>query len=184
MTPQPEDYPTDEAFVRAYYKKRLHLHTGSGSFRYHDIWVDCERKGKTKCIGSSQKLYHAWQQAATHVKKELAVRERAPKTYEFLLRLKRKPCKDCRKTYPHYVMEFDHVRGVKHFSICTGWKKHSIQVVKEELRKCELVCSNCHRIRTFSRLHALKIVKGTNVPNDSQTTESKVVVIREFSLGS
>lgn len=62
------------------------------------------------------------------------------------------PCADCEVAYPFYVMDFDHVRGVKtsHMSkmIANGC---SLEMLEEEIAKCEVVCSNCHRERTHSR---------------------------------
>ena len=60
------------------------------------------------------------------------------------------PCTDCGVKYPYYVMDFDHV-GEKKYEINALLKKKSFKLLREELERCELVCSNCHRIRTFSR---------------------------------
>lgn len=61
------------------------------------------------------------------------------------------PCTDCGKLYPHYVMDFDHLHDKKfeigRFAHCG----YSLEIVKEEIKKCELVCSNCHRSRTWIR---------------------------------
>ena len=63
------------------------------------------------------------------------------------------PCSDCKVSYPYYVMDFDHVEDGKSFDV-SGHTKHtrSIDKIKEEIDKCEVVCSNCHRVRTFQRL--------------------------------
>jgi hypothetical protein len=62
---------------------------------------------------------------------------------------KNKPCMDCGREYPPCVMEFDHVRGEKKFEISKI--KYSVGALRAELAKCELVCANCHRIRTMNR---------------------------------
>jgi hypothetical protein len=64
--------------------------------------------------------------------------------------IKSQPCKDCEHTYPPYVMDFDHVRGKKEFEIGHQSAKGTMSFdrILEEIAKCELVCSNCHRIRT------------------------------------
>lgn len=64
------------------------------------------------------------------------------------------PCKDCRNTFPHYVMEFDHVpeRGLKVNTVsqmCNG--NTSPQKLEAEIAKCDLVCANCHKVRTWHR---------------------------------
>ena len=57
------------------------------------------------------------------------------------------PCEDCHEYYPYYVMDFDHLRDKKiNVSEACSFKQFN-----EELEKCELVCSNCHRIRTHKR---------------------------------
>lgn len=63
----------------------------------------------------------------------------------------RKPCKDCKKYYPAVCMDFDHVKGKKLFTISTHYANVSIRDLKNEIKKCELVCSNCHRIRTHKK---------------------------------
>lgn len=59
---------------------------------------------------------------------------------------------DCLKLYPFYCMDFDHVRGKKKFDI---GKAVLLQVTMKELlaeiAKCEIVCANCHRVRTYGR---------------------------------
>lgn len=47
-------------------------------------------------------------------------------------------------------MDFDHVRGAKVSGIANMWSWHPDRV-RTELAKCELVCANCHRIRTVRR---------------------------------
>lgn len=75
----------------------------------------------------------------------------------FLLEKKSRPCLDCGGSFPQYnytAMEFDHVpsRGKKLFTI-TGKdaRGKSLEDIKIEVAKCDVVCSNCHAIRTASR---------------------------------
>ena len=60
-------------------------------------------------------------------------------------------CIDCKEKYPWYVLEFDHLEdksfGIGEFGSFTS----SLEKVKQEIQKCEVVCSNCHKIRTYSR---------------------------------
>lgn len=60
------------------------------------------------------------------------------------------PCKDCGKNYPYYVMDFDHLEDKK-ILISKVINSGSWTQTKAEVAKCEIVCSNCHRIRTFKR---------------------------------
>lgn len=71
---------------------------------------------------------------------------------EWLVPLKSKPCRDCGKTLAPEAMDFDHVRGEKVRGITEMWS-YSRDKVLVELEKCDLVCANCHRERTWQRLH-------------------------------
>lgn len=69
-----------------------------------------------------------------------------------VIRYKLKPCTDCKKKYPIECMEFDHVRGKK--LGCVGTMVGNavpLEKILEEISKCELVCANCHKIRTARR---------------------------------
>jgi hypothetical protein len=69
---------------------------------------------------------------------------------EFIKELKEKtPCVDCKGNFPSCAMDFDHLSDDKSYSI--GWmvqQGYSIAAIQLEIDKCELVCANCHRIRT------------------------------------
>lgn len=60
------------------------------------------------------------------------------------------PCADCGEKYPHYVMDFDH-RDPKEKVETVGrlmtWANEAR--LREEIAKCEVVCANCHRERSF-----------------------------------
>lgn len=64
--------------------------------------------------------------------------------------LKSAPCMDCATVYPPYVMEWDHVRGTKRDHVSKLSMQKPKHIVLAEIAKCELVCANCHRIRTFN----------------------------------
>lgn len=70
---------------------------------------------------------------------------------EFLTWLKIQPCLDCRKEFPPEVMDFDHIDGIKSFNISQAKSWYSWDALITEIRKCEVVCANCHRIRTERR---------------------------------
>jgi transposase len=60
-------------------------------------------------------------------------------------------CVDCGEKYPYYMLDLDHLKdkkfGINRFKDSTS----SLEKVKEEMAKCEVVCANCHRIRTQNR---------------------------------
>lgn len=64
-----------------------------------------------------------------------------------------KPCVDCHEIFPHYILDFDHLPGFeKKFNVSNASNASSLQAIQDEVKKCELVCANCHRHRTFMRL--------------------------------
>lgn len=63
------------------------------------------------------------------------------------------PCVDCGEMYPSCVMDFDHTGEDKSANVSFLASGNYSKKVWEEIEKCELVCSNCHRIRTHNRDH-------------------------------
>jgi len=70
----------------------------------------------------------------------------------WLTEQKRKPCSDCGRLYPPECMDFDHV-GAKYRTI-SALLHSSKEKMLVEIAQCELVCANCHRVRTSTRLRA------------------------------
>lgn len=67
---------------------------------------------------------------------------------------KRKPCTDCGQRFPLCCMDFDHLDPAqKHPKVrYRNLVMISKDLLEAEIAKCELVCANCHRIRTSKRL--------------------------------
>ena len=62
--------------------------------------------------------------------------------------LKKNPCNHCGETNL-MVLEFDHCSGSKDFNISTGLQLgFSVAVLKKEVQKCQVLCANCHAIKT------------------------------------
>ena len=60
------------------------------------------------------------------------------------------PCVDCGESNP-VVLDFDHIRDKKFGISAMCMNGNSWERISEEIEKCEVVCSNCHRVRTFDR---------------------------------
>ena len=62
-------------------------------------------------------------------------------------------CIDCGYRDSVQALEFDHLPGTNKkkaiSNLCSNGA--SLKTIFEEIQKCELVCANCHRIRTFNR---------------------------------
>lgn len=63
--------------------------------------------------------------------------------------LKENPCMDCGEQDP-LLLEFDHLsdktNNVSTMVCSTTWP-----IIQKEIDKCEVVCANCHRKRTYQR---------------------------------
>lgn len=62
------------------------------------------------------------------------------------------PCTDCGQSFPPYVMHWDHLPGhekIDEVGSMVGSRRRD--VILAEIRKCELVCANCHVMRTVTR---------------------------------
>ena len=72
---------------------------------------------------------------------------------DYVAKLKDNPCMDCGGRFPSVAMDFDHregetkERGVAAAVSHGGWER-----LKAEIARCDLVCANCHRVRTQKRL--------------------------------
>jgi len=83
--------------------------------------------------------------------------QRAKKQRQELVRwyqdLKRKPCTDCGNEFHPKAMQFDHLPGFEKVStVAKLLETGSRRRVLEEIVKCELVCANCHAVRTDKRI--------------------------------
>ena len=73
----------------------------------------------------------------------------------WLWELKSQPCTDCGRKHHPCQVDFDHVRGKKEFDISRAASaQYSRESIEVELEKCEVVCSNCHRLRTYKRMRS------------------------------
>lgn len=95
-----------------------------------------------------------------HIENQLKIQVRIEK---LIRENKSKPCTDCAIQYPYYVMEFDHVRGEKRDCLNRMKRSAGYNQVLAEIEKCEVVCSNCHAIRTWQRKYGAIAQLGERV---------------------
>lgn len=63
-----------------------------------------------------------------------------------------RPCTDCGRIFDPQVMQWDHLPGYEKFGdISGGFPGRTEEEILREIAKCELVCTNCHIMRTFRR---------------------------------
>jgi hypothetical protein len=70
---------------------------------------------------------------------------------EIVQKLKDVPCMDCGGKFEPCQMDFDH-KGSKCFDVSIAVADGtSMEAILREIEKCDVVCSNCHRLRTRRR---------------------------------
>lgn len=83
---------------------------------------------------------------------------------------KNNPCLDCGLKYSIKSMDFDHLGDKKYKISHFRSNAYSVETLKKELSKCDLVCANCHRLRTLKRRQFFL----TNTPQSDQTRVRKL----------
>lgn len=78
-------------------------------------------------------------------------RNRWRRNAEILDQLRSVPCVDCGDRFPQCSMDFDHRPGTTKVSAVSRLINRSEEVVLAEAAKCDIVCANCHRLRTNMR---------------------------------
>jgi hypothetical protein len=70
---------------------------------------------------------------------------------QLLDQLRDRPCMDCGGKFPGVVMEFDHRDSSTKVGEISTLIYYKLEVLMAEIEKCDHVCANCHRIRTWKR---------------------------------
>lgn len=112
---------------------------------------------------------HKEQRAANnrdwHHRNRLSVKRRHKKYHAVRLQDRRKlindlkmraGCRDCGYNKAPEALHFDHVRGIKLFNVASTLNRAWHRTLRE-IEKCEVVCANCHSIRTFGRIRSKEV---------------------------
>lgn len=84
-------------------------------------------------------------------------RKKRKRNQDFILEyLKTHYCVDCGEDDP-VVLEFDHLRDKEENISDLINQRKSLKRIKAEIAKCEVVCANCHRVRTAKNFGSYKI---------------------------
>ena len=70
---------------------------------------------------------------------------------DLLDQLRSVPCADCGGVFAQCAMDFDHRDPSSKVRSVTRMINGSIEKMLAEAAKCDIVCANCHRLRTFQR---------------------------------
>lgn len=112
-----------------------------------------ERDGRGRCKPCARRRggeYYARNPERTSIRNVPRTKRKVAEFRALMAEVKAGPCMDCKQLFPPCVMDFDHVRGNKKFQVGKASHRNKIDVLRE-IEKCDLVCSNCHRIRTANR---------------------------------
>lgn len=125
--------------------------TRTGETRRRGVCKDCRNARQfTQREKKEQWRREHYQKTKTAKQQKDAARRAVIKAY--VDAFKSRPCMDCGVTWPPVAMDLDHVRGFKTKNVATFVSgAYRLELVKEEIEKCDVVCACCHRIRTARR---------------------------------
>lgn len=98
----------------------------------------------------------SWCKPCTQARYAAGRAERSRRDREYFQQIKvERGCADCGYNANPVALDFDHLPGTeKLYRVCVmaGMRR---ELIDAEIAKCEVVCANCHRIRTNDRLPEL-----------------------------
>lgn len=108
------------------------------------------------CRRAYDREYHANLSKEKKLRKQQKQELRRKENIQWMREKKIKSgCVDCGIT-DHRVLQFDHLPEFdKHVTLANAgaWSRKRL---REEIAKCEVVCANCHSIRTYENYFAVK----------------------------
>jgi hypothetical protein len=122
-------------------------------FNWKDVSRDRRQSYCRRCMNTA---WREWYAKAANRERHLAQvarrrRRRTERHRRLIEELKRQPCTDCKRVFPSFVMDFDHV-AEKTGEVGRLVSTYGTDRLLAEIERCEVVCANCHRIRTFERM--------------------------------
>lgn len=124
------------------YKKR--------SSKYGKLCIECS---KPKQSSTEKWVNRQNYQNQKNKKLETArIKNIANKNYSKIKLIKESnPCNDCQNYFPAPCMDFDHrPEEVKLYNVAS-MTTYRWELIEAEISKCDLICANCHRLRTVNR---------------------------------
>ncbi|MEA1902174.1 MAG: hypothetical protein U9N56_01470 [Actinomycetota bacterium] len=121
----------------------------ASEFNYRDR---AHKKLQSYCRECSRVAWRRWYELADNKEHHLEVmrkrrKRRRERNRAIVRELKSVPCADCGGVFPFEAMDFDHLEDkvglISKLVFSVGEER-----LRAEIAKCEVVCANCHRIRT------------------------------------
>jgi hypothetical protein len=148
--------------------------TRSGETRRRGVCWSCRTDRSAQYAQDNFEVLQKWRKqynTKNMEKKRVRDAQRRSEIRAYTDKVKDIPCADCGIKWVSVAMDFDHVRGIKCYSIAklvSG--AYRIEIVKAEIAKCEVVCACCHRIRTHFRKE-----NSPKQPRESTAAEACIV---------
>jgi hypothetical protein len=118
------------------------------NFNRHKITKDGYRTWCKVCALEKQAYYRRTYPKAKQVMKNNHVKRRERNRIFIKKYLNAHPCVDCGDSR-WQVLHFDHVKGQKLRNIShMVLRACSISLLKKEIKKCQVLCANCHLLKT------------------------------------
>jgi hypothetical protein len=124
-----------------------------GETKALDAFHRSKRDGHQLWCKACRKEYDAAYSRRTLARRRERRRHARPAFIAWYVSLKAsKPCTDCGRVFHPAAMQWDHLPGYEKIGdLGKLQSRHSKAAVLAEIAKCELVCANCHAVRTFRR---------------------------------
>lgn len=106
----------------------------------------------------------SWCKSCTGKRYRAGVRSRAAKFRAYVQAIKlERGCADCGYRAHPAALDFDHLPGnVKLGKLASMACGSALTTIHAEIEKCEVVCANCHRVRTAERRDQAGLRKTAN----------------------
>ena len=67
-------------------------------------------------------------------------------------------CYDCGYNEHVEALDFDHIKPVLYGKVSNlVTRRYSLKKIMEEIKQCQVVCANCHRVRTAERRERVEL---------------------------
>src|SRR5215207_10371996 len=131
-----------------------------GTCRQEKAESDFSRKGEKlqskcrECQRAYHRLYYEKNKSRYFAKNRRNKNRQRNRLRAILWEAKQRPCQDCGVVFHPWVMEFDHRDGSTKLAAVGNLAGRGCRDARllEEISKCDVVCANCHRMRTYHRL--------------------------------
>lgn len=160
--------------------------TRRGALHRRGVCKEC-RSLRVQRRARYYKAYRKKYNEKNRSKKALRDAQRRAEVKAYVDRIKAStPCADCKRKFPAICMDFDHVKGKTRNVSGLVSGAYRLALIKEEIVRCELVCSCCHRIRTQKRkdnLAPVYAIKHASARRDDLSIRHVQTIRTEVAAG-